>query len=77
MLENWFQRMQLGECSTLPVTHDGHLVGLLTSENVKEWMTVHTALANRDIGGNGHSTTVHYSTRAKERSESLITQAKS
>ncbi len=44
MLEGTFERMREGECSTLPVVREGRLVGMITLENVGEWMMIHSAL---------------------------------
>lgn len=44
MLENTFQRMREGACGSLPVVQDGRLVGMVTLENVGEWMMVQSAL---------------------------------
>lgn len=44
MLEEAFQRMQESGCETLPVVHNGKLVGLLTLENVGELMMIASAL---------------------------------
>lgn len=45
MLDRAFPRMQAAECSMLPVVHRGRLEGIITLENVGEWMMVHSALA--------------------------------
>lgn len=44
MLEVAFTQMQTCECHTMPVTHQGQLVGLLTMENVGEFIAVQAAL---------------------------------
>jgi Zn-dependent protease/CBS domain-containing protein len=44
MLDNIFPRMREWECPTLPVLHEGRLVGLITLENVGEWMMIQSAL---------------------------------
>jgi predicted transcriptional regulator len=44
MLEAAFQRLQQCKCRTMPVTEDGRLVGLLTQENLGEFMLIRTAL---------------------------------
>lgn len=44
MLEDTFLRMREGDCSTLPVVSDGRLVGMVTLENVGEWLMIHSAL---------------------------------
>lgn len=45
MLETAFQRLQECQCHTLPVVRNGILVGLLTSENLGEFMMVQAAMA--------------------------------
>lgn len=44
MLETAFQRLQSCNCRTLPVTRRGRLVGLITSENVGEFLMIQSAL---------------------------------
>jgi Zn-dependent protease len=44
MLERASARLQECNCHTLPVTRDGRLVGLLTMENVGEFMMIKAAL---------------------------------
>jgi predicted transcriptional regulator len=44
MIENAFMRLQTCNCSTLPVTDAGRLVGLLTLENVGEFLSIQSAL---------------------------------
>lgn len=44
MLETVFLRLQTCECRTLPVTRDDHLVGLVTMENIGEFMLIQSAL---------------------------------
>jgi predicted transcriptional regulator len=46
-LEVAFSRLQQNECATLPVARNGQLVGLLTLENIGEWVMVQTALDER------------------------------
>jgi len=43
-LDSVFQRMRMNECSTLPVMRDNDLVGMLTLENVGEWIMIQSAL---------------------------------
>ena len=44
MLDEAFQRMRGGGCSTIAVVRGGRLIGVLTLENVGEFMMVQTAL---------------------------------
>ncbi len=44
MLEMAFARLQECECHTLPVTHGSRLVGLVTMDNVGEFLTIQAAL---------------------------------
>ena len=44
MIEPAFLRLQSCNCSTLPVTDGGRLVGLLTLENVGEFLSIQSAL---------------------------------
>ncbi len=45
MLEPVFLRLQSCKCRTLPVTRQGQLVGLVTTDNVGEFLMIQTALA--------------------------------
>lgn len=49
MVESALMRLQENGSKTLPVVHNGHLVGLLTSENVTEYLMIRSAL--RTAGG--------------------------
>jgi Zn-dependent protease/CBS domain-containing protein len=49
-LDAAFTRMQQNECSTLPVSENGQLVGLITLENVSEWIMVQNALGHQGDG---------------------------
>jgi predicted transcriptional regulator len=44
MLEGAIQRLQASGCPALPVLRDHELVGVLTMENVGEFLMVHSAL---------------------------------
>ena len=44
MLEKALALFQTGECRTIPVVHDHRLVGMLTPDNVAEFMAIETAL---------------------------------
>jgi predicted transcriptional regulator len=45
MLEVAFQRLQACNCHTMPVTHHGQLVGLLSADNVGEFLMIQSALS--------------------------------
>lgn len=47
MLEVAFRRLQECACRVMPVVRDGRIVGLLTMENVGEFMSVQSALGKR------------------------------
>ncbi len=47
MLEPAFQRLHSSECPVLPVMADGRLVGLLTADNVGEFVMIRGALSAR------------------------------
>jgi stage IV sporulation protein FB len=44
MLESALARLQAGTCPVLPVVREGELVGLLTPENVTEFLMIRGAL---------------------------------
>lgn len=44
MLESVLQRLQECQCHTMPVVHDDELVGLLTTENLGEFLMIQAAL---------------------------------
>jgi predicted transcriptional regulator len=46
MLETAFARLQECGCPILPVTRNGNLVGLVTSENVGEFLMIQAALGS-------------------------------
>ena len=48
MLETAFQRLQECECHTMPVVHDGRLVGLLTMDNLGEYFLIQAAMKKSD-----------------------------
>ncbi len=51
MLEGVFQRLQECRCHTAPVTRGGRLVGLLTMDNLGEFVAIQSALGKkRDVG---------------------------
>ncbi|MEX0713345.1 MAG: site-2 protease family protein [Pirellulales bacterium] len=47
MLETAFQRFQTCQCHTLPVVRQGILTGLVTMENIGEFVAIQAALARR------------------------------
>jgi Zn-dependent protease/CBS domain-containing protein len=50
MMEVAFRRLQECDCHTLPVVHEGHLVGLVTMENLGEYLLIEAALRERVPG---------------------------
>lgn len=46
MLETAFRQLQTSDCRTLPVTHNGQLVGLVTMDNVGEFIAIQAALGS-------------------------------
>jgi CBS domain-containing protein len=44
MLEKSYEMLRQDNCSTLPVVREGRLVGMITLENIAEWVMVNTAL---------------------------------
>jgi Zn-dependent protease len=44
MLENAFARLQACQCRVMPVVHNNRLVGLLTMDNVGEFLAIQSAL---------------------------------
>ena len=44
MLEKSYELLRQDNCSTLPVVRAGRLVGMITLENIAEWVMVNTAL---------------------------------
>jgi Zn-dependent protease/predicted transcriptional regulator len=51
MLQTVFERIQAGQCRTLPVASDGRMVGLLTADNVAEVLLIQQTL--REAGRPG------------------------
>src|SRR5438477_2428895 len=43
-LEKSYELLRQDNCSTLPVVREGRLVGMITLENIAEWVMVNTAL---------------------------------
>jgi Zn-dependent protease/CBS domain-containing protein len=52
MLEAAFRRLQECGCHTMPVVHEGELVGLLTMDNVGEYFLIQAAI-NKNNGRSG------------------------
>ena len=51
MLEPAFARLQACDCHTMPVTSHGQLVGLLTTDNIGEFLMIQAAMGTpRDRG---------------------------
>ncbi len=51
MLQTAFGRLQEGHCRTLPVVKDGHLLGLLTADNLAEVLMIQQTLREADRPG--------------------------
>jgi Zn-dependent protease/CBS domain-containing protein len=51
MLEPAFARLQACACPVLPVLSEGRVVGLLTAENVGEYVMLRSAVAGRRVAG--------------------------
>jgi Zn-dependent protease len=47
MLEAAMARLQACACRTLPVVHEGRLVGLVTMDNIGEFVLIHAALTGK------------------------------
>ncbi len=50
MLDHAFQQLANCSCHTIPVLHDGRLAGLLTMDNVGEFVRIQSALEHRRRG---------------------------
>jgi hypothetical protein len=46
--------MQESDCPTLPVVRDGRLVGIITLENIGEWMMIQSAIRQSKTGPDTH-----------------------
>jgi Zn-dependent protease/predicted transcriptional regulator len=53
MIDVAFQRLQGHECHTIPVVRRGALIGLLTMDNVGEFLRVQTAIGGRHVAHRG------------------------
>jgi Zn-dependent protease len=49
MLETMFARLQECQCHTVPVTRHGSLVGLITSDNIGEFLMIQAAFKTRSV----------------------------
>lgn len=47
MLESGFIRLQNSSCHTMPVMHHGQLVGIITPENISEFIMIRSALLDK------------------------------
>jgi predicted transcriptional regulator len=47
MLEGVLERLQACACHTLPVVRGGELVGLVTMDNIGEFVLIHAALTGK------------------------------
>jgi len=55
MIDVVFQRLQGRDCHTIPVVRRGHLIGLLTMDNVGEFISVQTALGSQHRSSQGRT----------------------
>lgn len=55
LLEHAFARLQHGGCYTMPVLRDDQLVGMLTLENVGEFLMIQSALERAHQDGDGYA----------------------
>lgn len=53
MVETALERIQQSGVPALPVTHGGRLVGIITSENITEYLMIRSALRSAASGING------------------------
>ena len=60
MLDVAFQRLQGHDCRTIPVVRHGRLIGLLTMDNLGEFLSVQAALGGRRAAGRGETGTVRF-----------------
>jgi Zn-dependent protease/CBS domain-containing protein len=62
MLDAALQRLQAHDCHTIPVTRGGEVVGLLTMDNVGEFISVQSALSRGGADAQGRA---HHSSRMR------------
>jgi Zn-dependent protease/predicted transcriptional regulator len=55
MLELAFSRLQTCDCRTMPVTHRGQLVGLLTADNIGEFLMIQSAMRQPRAPGSSYT----------------------
>jgi predicted transcriptional regulator len=48
-LESTYQRMKESNCPTLPVVHGGELIGMISLENIGEWIMIQEALQHGKV----------------------------
>ena len=53
MMENVFNRLRECKCRSLPILRDGELAGLVTMENLGEFIMVQSAHQELGTGGEG------------------------
>ena len=58
MLETAFEKLQGCDCRTLPVVRRGEVVGLVTMDNVGEFISIQTALATTERRSDWHASAV-------------------
>jgi predicted transcriptional regulator len=46
-LEKPYEMLRTENCSTVPVVREGHLVGMITLENILEWVMINSALRQK------------------------------
>jgi len=49
MLEPVLQRLQASQCSTIPVLQAGSLVGIVTTDNIGEFLSIQSAIKPRRV----------------------------
>jgi Mg/Co/Ni transporter MgtE len=63
MLETAFQKLQECNCHTLPVMREDRLIGLLTMDNLGEFMRIQAALKQQNSTGKSTALGKGYSLR--------------